>query len=88
MRFEFRIQSDDKRAVEAAAELVHQAPSDFVREAAVERAASVIEAHLAKTIVQADFFDALLDSLDQPSLPNAALRSAASRQHQVVKRDR
>lgn len=86
-RFEFRLRPDAKRTIEAAAELVHQAPSDFVREAAVERAETVIREHATKTVVPADFFDALLASLDEASLPNASLRAAAHRRREVVKRD-
>jgi uncharacterized protein (DUF1778 family) len=38
------------------------------------------------TIVPADFFDQLLQVLDEPAKPNAALKAAAQRASDVVKR--
>lgn len=82
-RLEFRIRIDAKQRIEYAARLADVAVGDFVRSAAAERAEQVIRDHAA-TVVPADFFDSLMDSLDAPSPANPALRRAARRYRQHV----
>jgi uncharacterized protein (DUF1778 family) len=85
-RFEFRLRPEAKRRIEQAAELVHESTSDFARSAAEERADRVLREHYLATVVPADFFDQLLEALDQPGTPNATLRAAAKRARAVVER--
>jgi uncharacterized protein (DUF1778 family) len=85
-RFEFRLRPEAKNRIEQAAELVHESTSDFARTAAEERANRVLQEHLAATVVPAEFFDELLQALDEPANPNAALKTAAQRARGVVER--
>ena len=85
-RFEFRLRPEAKSRIEQAARLVHESTSDFARTAAEERANRVLQEHMLATIVPADFFDQLLQVLDEPAKPNAALKAAAQRARDVVKR--
>lgn len=85
-RFEFRLRPEAKNRIEQAAELVHESTSDFARTAAEERADRVLRQHLATTVVPASFFEELLQALDEPAEPNAALRNAAHRSRGVVER--
>jgi uncharacterized protein (DUF1778 family) len=85
-RFEFRLRAEAKRRIEQAAELVHESTSDFARTAAEERADRVLQEHYMATVVPADFFDQLLDALDQPARPNTTLRAAAARAQTIVER--
>jgi uncharacterized protein (DUF1778 family) len=85
-RFEFRLRREAKQRIEQAAELVHESTSDFARAAAEERANRVLQEHLVATVVPADFFDELMQALDAPAEPNAALKAAARRTHDVVTR--
>jgi uncharacterized protein (DUF1778 family) len=85
-RFEFRLRPEAKSRIEQAAQLVHESTSDFARTAAEERANRVLQEHMLATIVPADFFDQLLQVLDEPAKPNAALKAAAQRTRDVVKR--
>ncbi len=85
-RFEFRLRPEAKRRIEQAAQLVHENTSDFARTAAEERADRVLQEHYLATVVPADFFDQLLEALDQPATPNNTLRKAATRARKVVER--
>jgi uncharacterized protein (DUF1778 family) len=82
-RLEFRIRPESRQTIQQAAALLALPVGDFVRTAAEERAEEVIREQGA-TAVPADFFNALLDALDQPPQPNAALRRASQRRHKVV----
>jgi len=86
-RLEFRVRPDRKTLIERAAELVHEPVSEFARAAAEEKAERVIREHEATTTVPAGFFDDLLDALDAPPSPNAALTRAAQRAGYMVARD-
>jgi uncharacterized protein (DUF1778 family) len=85
-RFEFRLRPEAKQRIEQAAELVHESTSDFARTAAEDRANRVLQEHMAATTVPAEFFDELLDALDQPAKPNKALKAAARRTRALVER--
>lgn len=85
-RFEFRLRPEAKKCIEQAAELVHESTSDFARTAVEERANRVLQEHFAVTVVPAEFFDELLQALDAPATPNAALKKAARRAADVVER--
>jgi uncharacterized protein (DUF1778 family) len=85
-RFEFRLRPEAKSRIEQAAELVHESTSDFARTAAEERANHVLQEHLAATAVPTAFFEELLQALDEPAKPNAALKNAARRAVDAVKR--
>jgi uncharacterized protein (DUF1778 family) len=85
-RFEFRLRPEAKRRIEQAADIVHESTSDFARTAAEERAERVLQEHSMTTVVPAEFFDELLAALDQPAVPNDALRAAAQRAGFVVER--
>ncbi len=86
-RLEFRVRPDRKSLIERAAELVHEPVSEFARTAAEEKADRIIREHEATTTVPAGFFDDLLDALDAPASPNAALTRAARRARDTVTRD-
>lgn len=77
-RFEFRIRPEAKALIERAAQLAQQPVGDFVRSAAEERAERIIQEQ-DTTTVPADFFNALLEALDQPAQANEALRKSAKR---------
>jgi uncharacterized protein (DUF1778 family) len=83
-RFEFRLRSEAKQRVEQAAQLVHESASDFARTAVEERAERVLREHALMTIVPTNFFDSLLNALDDPVRPNAALAAAAHRVRRSV----
>ena len=83
-RFEFRIADEVKARLAAAAELVDEPVSEFVRAAAEDRAEAVLRAH-RETRVPASFFDDLLDALERPVERNEALARAARRIDQVVR---
>jgi uncharacterized protein (DUF1778 family) len=78
-RLEFRIRSDTKRRIEHAASLVGESVSDFARSASEQRAEQVLLKNDAITIVPADFFDQLMDALEDEPTPSAPLARAASR---------
>lgn len=85
-RLEFRLRPDRKNLIERAADLVHEPVSEFARAAAEEKAVRVIHEHEATTTVPSEFFDDLLDALDAPATPNAALARAAKRAQETIAR--
>lgn len=86
-RLEFRVRPERKSRIERAAELVHEPVSEFVRNAAEEKAERVIREHDATTTVPAEFFDDLLDALDAAPRANAALTRAAQQVRETLSRD-
>jgi uncharacterized protein (DUF1778 family) len=82
-RFEFRINSELKSRIEAAAVLTHESASDFARTAVVERAEMILR-RAQVTLVSADFFDALLAELDAPPQRNDRLVAASRRAREVL----
>ena len=85
-RLEFRVRPELKSLIERAADLLHEPVSEFARTAAEEKADRIIREHEATTTVPAEFFDDLLDALDAPANPNAALSRAAKRARTTVPR--
>jgi len=62
-RLEMRVSKPDRKLIEDAAEHLHESVSDFTRNAALRRAETVL-ARTEVTLMPAEQFDALLDSLD------------------------
>jgi uncharacterized protein (DUF1778 family) len=83
-RIEARVEPKRGERIRYAAELEHTSVSAFITDAAAEKAERVIAEH-RETVVPADFFDSLLDALDDKT-PNPALRKAAKRARASVAR--
>lgn len=83
-RFEFRLRPEAKRRIEQAATLAQESASDFARTAAERRADEVLSEHDAVTVVPGDFFDALLDALDEPPRASPALARGAARANRIL----
>jgi uncharacterized protein (DUF1778 family) len=64
-RFEVRVTSQNREQIRSAAETVSESTSDFIRNAALERADKIL-ALSSRTLMPADQFDALIQSLDTP----------------------
>lgn len=77
-RIEFRAEPEQEERIRKAAQLASQSVSAFVVAAAVERADAVI-ATWSTTTVSNEFFDQLLEALDQPAQSNRALAEAVER---------
>ncbi len=75
-RLNFRVRQDTERQLRAAAAASDLSLTDFVISAAEARAGEVLA---TRTLVPADYFDALVAALDSPTQPNDALRAAAQR---------
>jgi uncharacterized protein (DUF1778 family) len=75
-RLNFRVRQDTERQLRAAAAASNLSLTDFVISAAEARAGEVLA---TRTLVPADYFDALVAALDSPTQPNDALRAAAQR---------
>jgi uncharacterized protein (DUF1778 family) len=72
-RLNFRVRPETEQRLRSAAAASNQSLTDFVISAAEERADEVLASH---TLVPAEYFDALLEALDQPPQPNEALSKA------------
>lgn len=62
-RIELRVSSDDKDAIESAAEMEHTNTTDFVRDAVLERVQHV-RARADRTLMPAEQFDTMMESID------------------------
>src|SRR5437867_733471 len=84
-RIELRAEPELAQRIRYAARLAGQSLTDFMLDAASERAEEVI-ASAEVTVVPADFFSALWEALDEPPQPNARLARAfrAARKGPVV----
>jgi uncharacterized protein (DUF1778 family) len=80
-RIELRAEPDQEERIRTAARLMNQSLTTFVVTAAVERADEVI-ATWSTTTVPAEFFDQLLEALDQPPMANEAMTRAVRRRRQ------
>jgi uncharacterized protein (DUF1778 family) len=80
-RIEVRVPPQVKARIESAASLEDTTLSSFVVAAVTERADEVVRQHETHTSVPAEFFDALIASLDEPAEVNPALVKAARRSH-------
>lgn len=80
-RLEVRLSTEERRRLEAAADLAGVSLSALVVAAALERADEVVSDH-AVTVVPAEYFDRLVESLDRAEpahrLARAAKRSRIS----------
>jgi len=75
-RLNFRVRPETEARLRAAAAASGQSLTDFVISAAEDRADDVLATH---TVVPAEYFSRLLEALDSPVEPNAALRELAQR---------
>ena len=78
-RLEARVSPEQRARLESAASLAGTSVSAFVVDAAMERAEELLAAEMSTT-VPADYFDELVNALDQPdrapTLAKAAKRAA------------
>ena len=77
-RLHIRCDQDTRRLLDKAAAYARMSVSEFVLRNAVEQAHSVVQAHEAITLPQADFA-AFLGALDSPAEPAPALQRAFQR---------
>lgn len=84
-RIEVRTDPEREALLKRAASLTNQTLTSFILEAAERRAEEVV-AEAGTTVVPSSFFDELLDALDRPTEPSAALQRAARRLEGVVDR--
>lgn len=75
-RLELRVSKTDRALIEDAAEATQESVSDFTRSAALARAERVL-ARANVTLMDAQQFDALLQSLDRPDEAPALARAFA-----------
>ena len=74
-RVEARISPDERARLEAAASIAGVSVSAFLIAAAIERADELVAAQIS-TSVPADYFDRLIDALDEPDLAPNLVRAA------------
>ncbi|MBB6120690.1 DUF1778 domain-containing protein [Nocardiopsis algeriensis] len=84
-RMEVRLTPEDRALLLEAARISHESASKFVVRAAREAAKEVMERERTTT-VPAAFFDAMVESLEEPAQPIEELASAVRRHRSVVKR--
>lgn len=77
-RLDLRAEPERAALIAEAAALTHQSVSAFVLDAAAARAREVVD-RSAVTALDDERFDQMLEALDGPYVPNAALRRAAQR---------
>jgi uncharacterized protein (DUF1778 family) len=82
-RLEIRVTSEGKSRLAAAADLVDQPVSEFVRSAIEDRVNEVLQTYRETRVPQSYFAD-LLAALNEPPEPNPALRKAAGRARRNV----
>lgn len=82
-RIELRAAPEQEQRIRSAAGLVNQSMTAFMLAAAVERADAVI-ATWSTTTVSPEFFDQLLQALDQPPTPNQELAGAVQRRRAAL----
>jgi len=82
-RIEARVDPERAERIRQAASLSKVSMSSFVVLAAAEKAERVIEEH-RHTVVPSNFFDSLLDALDEVT-PVATLEKAAARARTSIK---
>lgn len=76
-RFELRAEPERAAQITAAAAVTHQSVSAFVLDAAAAHAREVLD-QSAATELDDQHFDRVLQALDAPYEPNAALQRAAA----------
>jgi len=81
-RIEARIDPESAERIRYASVLEHTSVSGFVVAAAAEKAERVIAEH-AYTLVPSNYFDRLLEILDQPVEPMPELAAVARREREL-----
>ncbi|WP_028647506.1 DUF1778 domain-containing protein [Nocardiopsis sp. CNT312] len=84
-RMEVRVSPEDKTLFLEAARLSHESASKFVVRAARDAAREVVEREQTTT-VPAAFFDAMIESLEEPAEPVEELSSAVRKHRSIVKK--
>ncbi|GAA1084922.1 type II toxin -antitoxin system TacA 1-like antitoxin [Nocardiopsis metallicus] len=84
-RIEVRVTPEDKALFLEAARINHESASKFVVRAAREAAEEVVEREQT-TRVPAAFFDAMVESLEEPAEPIDELASAVRKHRSTVKK--
>jgi uncharacterized protein (DUF1778 family) len=82
-RIEVRTDPEREALLKRAASLSNQTLTSFIVDAAERRAKEVL-AEVNTTVVTSAFFDELLDALERPPEPNAAMGKAAQQLDQLV----
>ncbi len=82
-RLELRLEEELKSTIEEAAAAVGESVSDFMRNAAAERAKRVL-VDVRWTVVPTAFYDQLVTSLEEPPQDMPKLREAARGLRDVV----
>lgn len=77
-RLELRISPDVKSEIETAAQLSRVSVSQFIADAAMQRAETVINEHNRIKLTE-ESWNAVMDALENPPAPNERLRRAAAR---------
>ncbi len=80
------VDEDLMRRIRQAAALENLTVEEFTLKAAEQRADRAIDSHSA-TVFPADFFDELVEHLDEPGEPNEALERIAAAPRRVSIRD-
>jgi uncharacterized protein (DUF1778 family) len=83
-RVDVRVKKAKLDRIARAAALSGETTSEFVRDAAEERAEQVLREHEARTRVPEGFFDALQSALDAPAAPNPGLTAAFDRLREMT----
>lgn len=77
-RLELRISPDVKSEIETAAQLSRVSVSQFIADAAMQRAETVINEHNRIKLTE-ESWNAVMDALENPPAPDERLRRAAAR---------
>jgi uncharacterized protein (DUF1778 family) len=76
---EIRVTPELKSRIEAAAAIKNVTASQLVRSVLEDRMREILDDYWRRTTVPADFFDALIASLDDPPEPSEATQRAKRR---------
>ncbi len=82
-RIEARLAPEMAEKIKRAAALSGTSTSAFVVDAAADRAERLLRSQ-RETVVPAEFFDRLLESLDEPAKPVPALQKAFARLRELI----
>jgi uncharacterized protein (DUF1778 family) len=82
-RIEVRTDPEREALLKRAASLSNQTLTSFIVDAAERRAKEVL-AEVNTTVVTSAFFDELLDALERPPEPNAALGKSAQQLDRLI----
>ena len=82
-RLNFRIPSNTEKRLRAAAEASHETLTNFVLSAASLRADEVLA---TRTLVASEYFDRLMDALEEPPVAMSELAKVAKREMRYTQR--